>query len=497
MASNDLTSSNSAPLNSALSLSDRVRTSAIIFAYIIIFWILLPALLWTLGQRFDRWLSLPVPNQVVRMLGIAGAAFAGVPLLKSMVSLWTFGRGLPISHLPPTRLVQGGSYSRVRHPIYLFFLLTWLSATIALGSLGASIMGGVILATASLTYALAIEEPRLFSRFGEAYEQYAERTPALMPIPRAVRTGLGAAWNTVRPGVERLANCTVLVRGKRWTLVTYGAFVALGTFVMTFWACLSLAALGVDSSRIFIFALAVTLMMLTFGRMAGMLYRWPLLLAAPVTAVRTVGFVSWGGYLGMVGGAILGIALLKLPMGMILDRLVLPGMLCSAIGRVGCLTYGCCTGRPHDQGICYHSADARIVREQGASACVPRWPTQLISGLWALCVLLILAWPSLQPLPQGTLTATACLLYSLGRIAIERTRDEERLGRLQWTRGQYAALACFVISLVALMLLGEQPTTIATRFDSNALGFATATASVTALLSLAIAGLHGRRVGYW
>ena len=84
-----------------------------------------------------------------------------------------------------------------------------------------AIVGGLVLAVASVAYAHAIEEPRLHARFGDAYASYASRTPLIAPVPGKLRAMLFASWIAARPFVERLANQTVLMRGKHWALVTY------------------------------------------------------------------------------------------------------------------------------------------------------------------------------------------------------------------------------------------------------------------------------------
>ena len=77
-------------------------------------------------------------------------------------------------------LVTIGPYSMCRHPLYLFSTL----AVVGFGLLLQSVVLTVVL-TASFGTALAVnamkEEARLRARFGNAYTEYAGRTPALLP----------------------------------------------------------------------------------------------------------------------------------------------------------------------------------------------------------------------------------------------------------------------------------------------------------------------------
>jgi protein-S-isoprenylcysteine O-methyltransferase Ste14 len=98
-----------------------LRAAAIVAAYVVVFFGLLPALLWTLGGRWDAQLHLPAlpAPPIVSVLGAAVAAVGTLGMARAMDALWRVGRGLPISHLPPQHLVTSGPYHWFRHPIYV------------------------------------------------------------------------------------------------------------------------------------------------------------------------------------------------------------------------------------------------------------------------------------------------------------------------------------------------------------------------------------------
>jgi protein-S-isoprenylcysteine O-methyltransferase Ste14/prolipoprotein diacylglyceryltransferase len=449
------------------------RRAIVVVVYTLFFFGVLPAFLLLLGDRCDALLHLPPAGLGVRAVG-AMMLMAGVAgIAWSMITLSRIGRGLPISHLPPERLVARGPYAHARHPIYVAYALAFAGVGLATGSFGRGVLATVVLVLGSVIYALGFEEERLHRRFGVAYARYAAEVSAFGVTAGVLR----AVWCATAPSIERLANHVVLARRGRFIVVTYGAFAALG-------AAVGLSILHASSRLSPWFPIALAASIVLFARVFALLYDLPSLLRAPLTALRRVGFVSFGGYFG---GAL---ATIAFGGSSISDRLVVAGLTCSAIGRIGCLTYGCCYGRRAEHGIHFHHPDSKVVRlgDDGA-----RVPTQLLSAAWT-AVLVPVAIAITHRAAPGVAMVIAMFLYALGRFAIECLRDEPRFGF--FTRGQLLAALIGGAALVALL---------ATPFVGAATPIAFALPSgrefmaigVASLLVLVAMGLHIDRVGRW
>ncbi len=97
----------------------------------------------------------------------------------SMGRLWAL---LYISGKKTQEVITDGPYSIVRHPLYLFSFI---------GAIGIGLVSGNILVLAALVifylsyYPLTIlsEEKKLTKIFGQAYIDYAKRTPRFLPKP--------------------------------------------------------------------------------------------------------------------------------------------------------------------------------------------------------------------------------------------------------------------------------------------------------------------------
>jgi protein-S-isoprenylcysteine O-methyltransferase Ste14 len=77
-------------------------------------------------------------------------------------------------------LIVSGPYALVRHPIYTGLLLALVGSAIAIGEWRGTL--AVALASLALWRKLRLEERWMRQEFGEAYQAYCRRVPALIPF---------------------------------------------------------------------------------------------------------------------------------------------------------------------------------------------------------------------------------------------------------------------------------------------------------------------------
>jgi protein-S-isoprenylcysteine O-methyltransferase Ste14 len=141
----------------------------------------------------DHWMPIPVLYRsylsennwtawfwigaVISVLGLGLAIWARVYLGTN----WSRSVTIKRDH----KLITGGPYSLVRHPIYTGLLTGFLGTAIAIGQVRGLVAFALIFAV--LWYKLQLEERWMQQQFGKDYEQYAQRVPALVPLRRKIR----------------------------------------------------------------------------------------------------------------------------------------------------------------------------------------------------------------------------------------------------------------------------------------------------------------------
>ncbi len=473
----------------------RAVTVGIVAAYIVVFFGLLPALLWTLGGRLDILLALPDLGVRWTVAGLALTAVGAAWMIWSMTLLRVVGGGWPISHLPPTRLVTSGPYRVNKHPIYVGYVTLFAGLALAAGSLGRLLAAGVLV-LGVVDYVLGVEGPGLRRRFSGGYQEYRPGSAGVGRTPRLL-------WAVLRPPLQRLANWPVLFRVGPTVWVSYGLFVALGCAISTSLLFDRLATDGLSAGDLAWYAAIVAPAMAVGGRLLWFVVEWAQVRAMGWRrAMRTVGLVSWGTYVGFFAGSGLFAVLFDRNVLWLLDRTVPPVLLCSVIGRIGCLTYGCCFGRHWADGIVWHAPESKIVRQFGAEAATAgRVPVQLLSAISTLTAILVADLVSLRPAPAGAVTGIVMLLYGLGRFGVDSFRDNA-FG-LPWARGlnlgHVVSLLVIVVALAILFTAHGAPSWPHSAWHYQ-WGLLTPLLPVIAVATVAVfvvSGLHWRRVGQW
>ena len=143
------------------------RVAVIVVLYLCTFWGLLPSLLYALGAGLDEALALqPLQHPAWRLIGTGFWVLGACLVVWSTTLFWFVGGGLPISHLPPVRLVKSGPYRVMDHPIYVGYTGGWLGCAMYMGSAGGVVGSTLVLLMMWRLYAVYFEEPILRARFG-------------------------------------------------------------------------------------------------------------------------------------------------------------------------------------------------------------------------------------------------------------------------------------------------------------------------------------------
>jgi protein-S-isoprenylcysteine O-methyltransferase Ste14 len=126
-----------------------------------------------------------VQNSIGRGLLLAGSAFGWLTVLGTTLvinhfdlfglrQVWKFFRGVTYM---PIKFVTPGPYRRVRHPLYVGFLLAfWCAPTMTVAHLVFALLN-----TAYILTAIRFEERDLATHLGADYVAYQKSTPMIIP----------------------------------------------------------------------------------------------------------------------------------------------------------------------------------------------------------------------------------------------------------------------------------------------------------------------------
>ncbi|HBE94776.1 MAG TPA: prolipoprotein diacylglyceryl transferase [Desulfovibrio sp.] len=234
------------------------------------------------------------------------------------------------------------------------------------------------------------------------------------------------------------------------TIHTYGVFIALAFVSAMGWTWLEARRKGLDARRIPDLAFAVFVGALVGSRLLYVLLYLPHFLEHPLEIL-----MFWNGGMVFSGGAVLGAYLgwretrkHHLPVLPWLDA-VAPGLaLGEAVGRLGCLSAGCCYGQLCGMPWAVTFTDPRSLAEP---LNMPLHPTQAyhsLSGLAAFAILLFMRNRLQRP---GQLMGLFLVLFCLARFSVEFFRADFRgeLGPFSVTQVLYAAF--LILGLILLL----------------------------------------------
>jgi len=177
-----------------------------------------------------------------------------------------------------------------------------------------------------------------------------------------------------------------------------------------------------------------------------------------LSTLRSTG-VYYGGLALALGSALFYVLKKRLPAWKMAD-LAAPGIaLGQSIARLGCLSAGCCYGKPTHMpwGITFTSQYA--YENVGVPLNVPLQPTQIYDSAAAFCLFLLLMWRLPRKHFNGQILLEFLAFYALARFAIEFYRDDDRgfvlYGLL--STSQSIAILTFLGSVALYYFLRRRP----------------------------------------
>ncbi|MBI3890394.1 MAG: prolipoprotein diacylglyceryl transferase [Candidatus Wallbacteria bacterium] len=246
----------------------------------------------------------------------------------------------------------------------------------------------------------------------------------------------------------------VLLRFQGNEIHTYGVMLALGFILGVHVATRQAEQLGLDVVQVTNVLLACLATSIVGARTTYVLVNWHHFGAHPIEILQLQrgGLVYYGGLIGGTLAGVLGALYYRIPVGVFAD--IVPAGLCTGqiLGRIGCLTNGCCYGAPT-------ALPWAIRLAYGPGALVARHPTPIYEALLCATIMTVSIRFFLRPHRPGMLMVGYLYAYGAGRFAIELLRGDERGGDylLGLSVSQCISVGTLLVAVVWHALARRQP----------------------------------------
>lgn len=420
--------------------------------YVFVFAVAIPVFFYLLGHSMDRILDPFLHSRAhLETSGIILMAVGGSIMILAIIDLGKYGRGLPVSPVPPTVLLTEGLYGVSRHPIYFGASISFLGGSLFLHSFWNVFLSWPLFTLFFMTYAQSVEEPVLEQRFNGDYHSYKKDVPMFWEFP--FREKLHHVLSQFLSWTSGVVNRPFILEYHSHLLfLGYGLWVGFGALMGCAVLNFTLAAENISASvtawMIFVFTVAS----LAGSRFVSMIVTMILEQKTLKKAWHRVGFVSWGALLAAILSSGLFYLLTKKNLYYWFDAALTGLMINHFFGRIGCLFYGCCYGKETRSDIHIHYTHSRLkaIRE-GHVKSGTLYPTQIYSALYGLSTffVLIFIWTGAS-IRVGTPTSVCIILYGLFRFFEEWYRYQKRIvaGILS-----PAQIVCLILVFIGMLQL--------------------------------------------
>lgn len=206
---------------------------------------------------------------------------------------------------------------------------------------------------------------------------------------------------------------------------TYGVLTALAFLTGILWTTREARIAGVTKETILDLSFYIVLAALIGSRLFYLISEWEHYQKNPLDMVKVWegGLVFYGGLMGAAVASYLYLKKKRLSFLPIAD-FYMPGVsLGHAIGRLGCLTSGCCHGREAAGtwwAITFPDKPLSL-----APPGIPLYPTQILESGLSLTIFFVLLWVRHKKRFVGQLFWAYLLLYGIARGLLEPLRDDQ------------------------------------------------------------------------
>ena len=216
----------------------------------------------------------------------------------------------------------------------------------------------------------------------------------------------------------------ILLKVGPLTLHTYGFFVALGFLLALFWTQKESQRRGLDPEIFHDLFFYVVVSALVGARVFYVALNFSYFRSDPLAALRLWegGLVFYGGFLFAVPVFIWRIQRWQRPVLEVLDVAAPALVLAQAVGRLGCLSAGCCYGKACESAFAVTFTDSLSI----APLNQPLYPTQIFHSIANLSIFFILVALSRFSSRRGASVVGYLLLYGTLRFTVEFWRGDPR-----------------------------------------------------------------------
>ncbi|OQY04011.1 MAG: prolipoprotein diacylglyceryl transferase [Desulfobacteraceae bacterium 4572_123] len=243
----------------------------------------------------------------------------------------------------------------------------------------------------------------------------------------------------------------VLLDFGKFSIYTYGFFVAMGFLAAIWFATREAKRYGVDHEKIMDLAFYILIAAIVGSRLAYVATVPGEFAANPLDMFKIWkgGLVFYGGFVGAMLTAIIYLRAKHLPIWKTGDIIAPALALGHSLGRIGCFSAGCCYGKTCELpwSITFHDPASL------APINIPLHPTQLYSSGSNLMIFLILLTFRRYRKFEGQIFWLYVLLYGIARSVIEMFRGDYRGGEIMGVLSVSQTVGCSLALVAAVMLM--------------------------------------------